>query len=130
MLISIVIIIIIIIIIINTLAEEFFIPFRGHGDNFLHTSHGDDAFSSLLFCLARTFFFGTHVSGLRIEAPPLSTVQGKCYIHLYTLLFKAENQKIQFYSYVLNLVKINIIFFFLKSFVVHVPIFGPSMPNS
>ena len=31
-------------------------------------------------------------TGVRIEAPPLSTVQGKC---IYTI-FKAENQETQF----------------------------------
>ena len=35
-----------------------------------------------VYCLARTFFFDSHVSRLRIEAPPLSTVQGTC---IYTL---------------------------------------------
>ena len=54
--------------------------------------------------------------GLRIEAPPLSTVQSKC---IYTF-FKAENQEIQFpsyvnfHSYVLNIVQININFFLSK----------------
>ena len=41
--------------------------------------------------MEQTFFYGTHDPGLRIEAPPLSTVQGKC-LHF----FKEENQEIQF----------------------------------
>ena len=62
---------------INSLAARFFIPFAGHGVNFLQTFtwHG---------LLALVFM----ISGLRIEAPPPSTVQGKC---IYTFL-KAENQ--------------------------------------
>ena len=45
--------------------------------------------------------------GLRIEAPPLSTVQGKC---IYIFL-KQRTRKLNFRSYVLNLVKINVSFF-------------------
>ena len=61
-------------------------------------------------------------SGLRIEAPPLSTVQSK---YIYTF-FKAENQEIQFLSYVLNLNK----FSFFEWSIVPGLIYRPSMPNS
>ena len=48
---------------------------------------------------------------LRIEAAPLSTVQGKC---IYKI-FKAENQEIQFpFKYILNLVWMNISFYLSK----------------
>ena len=47
-------------------------------------------FPYLLF--GTDFFFDTHVSRLKIEAPSLSTVQGKC---IYKI-GKAENQKNQF----------------------------------
>ena len=53
-------------------------------------SCGTEFFPCLVFGM--DFFFGTHVSRLRIEAPPLFTVLGKC---IYTLC-KAENQEIQF----------------------------------
>ena len=49
-------------------------------------------------------------SRLRIEAPPLSTVQGKC---IYTFL-KRRISRFNFRSYVLNLVNINIRFFLSK----------------
>ena len=45
-----------------------------------------------MFTIWHGIFLGTHE--LRIEAPPLSTAQGK-YIYIYTI-FKAENQEIPF----------------------------------
>ena len=71
--------------------RRFFIPFREHGDNLFPTFTGTEVFSMFTFwhgllSLVLVFF------GLRIEALPLSTVQGKC---IYTL-FKAENQDFQF----------------------------------
>ena len=73
----------------NPLAAEFFLlPSNWHGDNVLHTFTWHGVFFHA-YCLARTFFFGTHVPMLRIKALPLSTVQGKC---IYTN-FNAQNQE-------------------------------------
>ena len=49
-------------------------------------------------------------SGLRIEAPLPSTIQGKC---IYVFL-KKRTSRFNFRSYILNLVKINISFFFQR----------------
>ena len=68
------------------------LPSNWHGDNYLHILiwHGVYFFIFTVwhghFSLVLTF------PGLRIEDPPLCTVQGKC---LYTI-FKAENQETQF----------------------------------
>ena len=61
--------------------------------------------------------------GLRIDAPPISTVQSKC---IYTFL-KPKIRKFDFCSYVLNLVKINISFVFQRMLVPG-PIYQPAMP--
>ena len=67
-------------------------PFTGHGLNFLQTFTWHGLSFSILYCLAGTFFVGTHVfrSGLRIEAvlspSPQSTVQGKTMCNLISAL--------------------------------------------
>ena len=66
--------------------QSFFILFRGHGDNFYKPSPDTDFFFNV-YCLAQTFFFGTHVSQAENWSSAPSTVQGKCI---------AENQEIQF----------------------------------
>ena len=66
---------------------------------------GMDIFN--VYCLARTFFFGPHVS--RIENWSSTLIHST----VYTLL-KWRTRKFNFRSYVLNLVKINIRFFLSK----------------
>ena len=62
----------------NLAAVLFLLPFAGHGVNFLQTFTWHRLSFSMftvwhgLFSLVLMFF------GLRIEAPPPSTVQGKC----------------------------------------------------
>ena len=63
--------------------------------------------------LAWTFFFGTHVSGLRIAALSHSQYRVSVYTCIYTFL-KRKISRFNFRSYVLNLVKINISFFLSK----------------
>ena len=60
-----------------------------------------------VYCWARTFSLVLMFPRLRIEAPPLCTVQGKC---INTFL-KQRTRKLNFHSFVLNLVKIKISFF-------------------
>ena len=55
----------------------FWLPFAGQGVNFFTNLQLAQTLFFNVYWLARTFFFGTHVSRLRIEAPPPSTVQGK-----------------------------------------------------
>ena len=69
-------------------------------------------------------------SGLRIEAPIPSTVQGKW---IYTFLkqrtiLKQRTSRFNFRSYVLNLVKINKFLFFQRLVVLR-PIYWPLVPS-
>ena len=45
---------------INPLTAEYFIPFPGYGVNFFTNLHLAQTFFNV-YCLARTFIFGTHV---------------------------------------------------------------------
>ena len=80
-------------IVINPLAAKFFLcyPPGWHGDNFLHTFAWHGIFFHV-YCLARTFFFGTHVS--RVENWSFTPIysKDKC---IYTI-FKAANQETKF----------------------------------
>ena len=77
---------------VNPLAAEFFLlPSNWHGGNFLHTLTGHGCFFHV-YCLALTFTLVLTLPRLKIEAPPLFTVQGK---YIYKM-FKAENQETQF----------------------------------
>ena len=72
----------------------------------------------------RLFSLVLMFSGLRIEALPPSTVQGKC---IYTFL-KWRTSRLNFRSYVLNLVKINISFFF-QLLIIPGSIYRPPVPS-
>ena len=91
---------------INRFLRRFFYTLQGHGDNFLQTFTWHGVFFSMFTVWHGLFSLVLLFPGLRIEAPPLSTVQGKC---IYTI-FKAEIQEIQFLYYVLNMVQINVSF--------------------
>ena len=79
-----------------------------------------------IYCLERIFSFILMFSGLRIEAPPPSAVQGKC---IYTFL-KRRTSRFNFRSCVLNLVssKDNKSFFFQR-LVVPESIYCPPVPS-
>ena len=91
---------------------SFFYTLQGHEDNCLQTLNWHELLFSMFTVWHGLFSLVLMFSGLRIEAPPLSTVQGKC---IYTFL-KRRTSKFNFCSYVLNIVKINIIFWFLKGY--------------
>ena len=93
---------------VNPLAAYFFIPLRGTEIFFINLSLSQTFLN--VYCWAQTIFFGARISRAENLSSAPFTVQGKC---IYTF-FKAENQEIQFRSYVLNLVKINISFFLSK----------------
>ena len=57
------------------LQSFFLLPSNLHGDIFYISAPGNEFFFHV-YCLSRTFFFGTPVSGRSIEASSLSTVQG------------------------------------------------------
>ena len=63
--------------------------------------------------------------GLRIEAPPPSTVQGQC---VY-ILFKAEHQKIHFPLLCTKPSKDKHTFFFFQRLIVPEPICQPAVPS-
>ena len=82
------------------------LPSNWHGDNFFTNPHQSGLSFSMFTVLHRLLSLVLMFPGLPIEAPPQSTVQGKC---IYTF-FKQKTRKFNFRSYVLNLIKMNISF--------------------
>ena len=80
-----------------------FATLQEHGDNFLQTLNRHGLYFSIFAVRHGLFSLVLMFPGLRIEAPPPSTVKGKC---RYTFL-KRKTKKLNFRSYVLNVVKIN-----------------------
>ena len=77
----------------NSLAAEFFFAtLQGALGYFLYIPSSGTKFFLMFTVWCRLFFLILKFPRLRIEALPLSTVQGKC---VYTI-FQAESQEIQF----------------------------------
>ena len=91
----------------NPLAESFFC-YSSLGTELLFTNiHLAWTFFFNVYCLARTFFFGTHVFRVENWSSASSTVHDK---YIYTFL-KRRTSTFNFRAYILNLVKVNISFF-------------------
>ena len=98
---------------VNPLAAVFFIPFRGQGDNFFYKPSPDTEFFFNVYCLAQNFSLVLMFPGLRINI--YLQYRESVYtqvLSVYTQLLKWRTRKFNFQSYILNLVKINISFFF------------------
>ena len=96
----------------NPLAAELFslLPCVGHGVNFYKPSLWYGLSFSMFTVWHAHFSLVLMISGLRNEAPPPSIVK----VSVYTLFLQQRTNRFHFSSYVLNLVKINISFFFRR----------------